>query len=294
MEAPPRPELFDFHGVPMTRFFTDNWENVKTFKAKPDDIVIATYPKSGTTWVCYLLDRLFFGKTKPEKETSLPLYMRVPFLELCIPGHPKGKDLADQLTITPRLIKTHLPVQLVPETFWENNCKTVYVARNPKDVAVSFFHFCRMNSIHPSPGDWDGFLQRFMEGKMTYGPWHQHVVGWWEKQQTYPNLHYIFYEDLTENVGREIDKLCTFLGLSVSAEEKESIMTAVQFENMRDNKLTNFTNAPLMNLKVSPFMRKGKVGDWKNHFTVSQSERCDEHYKKFIRSPGLRFRTEVI
>ncbi|XP_061159604.1 cytosolic sulfotransferase 3-like [Syngnathus typhle] len=294
MEAPPRPELFDFHGVPMTKFFTDNWENVKTFKAKPDDIVIATYPKSGTTWVCYLLDRLFFGKTKPEIETSLPLYMRVPFLELCIPGYPKGKDLADQLTITPRLIKTHLPVQLVPETFWENNCKTVYVARNPKDVAVSFFHFSRMNSIHPSPGDWDGFLQRFMEGKLTYGAWHQHVVGWWEKKQTYPNLHYIFYEDLTENVGREIDKLCTFLGLSVSAEEKESIMTAVQFENMRDNKLTNFTNAPLMNLKVSPFMRKGKVGDWRNHFTASQSERCDEHYKQLIRSPGLRFRTEVI
>ncbi|XP_051913519.1 cytosolic sulfotransferase 3-like [Hippocampus zosterae] len=293
MFAPPRPELFDFYGVSMTNFFTDNWQNVKNFKAKPEDIIIATYPKSGTTWVCYLLDRLFFGKTHPEKDTSLPLYMRVPFLELCIPGHPKGKDLADQLTITPRLIKTHLPVQLVPDTFWEHNCKVVYVARNPKDVAVSHFHFSSMNSIHPAPGDWDGFLQRFMDGEMAYGAWHKHVVGWWEKKQTYPNLHYMFYEDMIENLGREMDKLCSFLGMSPSAEEKESVMDAVKFDNMKDNKLTNFTNAPLMNLKVSPFMRKGKVGDWKNHFTVAQNEQCDEHYKRHICFPGLEFRAEV-
>ncbi|XP_077445281.1 cytosolic sulfotransferase 3-like [Stigmatopora argus] len=293
MEEPPRPELFDFNGVSMTKFFTDNWENVKKFKAKPDDIVIASYPKSGTTWACYLLDRLYFGKTHPEKETSLPLYMRVPFLELCIPGHPKGKDLADQLTITPRLIKTHLPVHFVPDTFWENNCKTIYIARNPKDVVVSHFHFSRMNSIHPAPGEWDGFLQRFMEGNMAYGAWHEHVVGWWEKKQTYPNLHYIFYEDLTENLGGEIDKLCSFLGLTPSDEEKESIKDAVTFDKMKVNKLTNFTNAPLMNLKISPFMRKGKVGDWKNHFTKAQSKQCDEHYKRKITSPGLQFRTEV-
>ncbi|XP_077369977.1 cytosolic sulfotransferase 3-like [Festucalex cinctus] len=293
MEALPRPQLFDFHGVSMTKYFADNWENVKNFKAKPDDIVIASYPKSGTTWVCYLLDRLYFGQTHPEKETSLPLYMRVPFLEQSIPGHPKGKDLADQLTITPRLIKTHLPVQLVPQKFWEQNCKAIYVARNPKDVVVSHFHFSRMSRTHPEPGDWDGFLQRFMQGKMAYGAWHEHVVGWWEKKQTYPNLHYVFYEDLTENLGREMDKLCRFLGMSPSAEEKESIMTAVKFDNMKDNKVTNFTNAPLMNLKVSPFMRKGKVGDWKNHFTVAQSERCDEHYMQQIQSAGLQFRTEL-
>ncbi|XP_077423036.1 cytosolic sulfotransferase 3-like [Vanacampus margaritifer] len=293
MEAPPRPQLFDFQGVLMTKFNTDNWENVKNFKAKPDDIVIATYPKSGTTWACYLLDRIYFGKTHPEKETSLPLFLRVPYLEQSVPGHPKGKDLIDQLTITPRLIKTHLPVQFVPETFWEQNCKIIYVARNPKDVAVSHFHFSHMSSAHPDPGDWNGFLQRFMQGKMAYGAWHEHVVGWWEKKQTYPNLHYIFYEDLSENLGRETDELCGFLGVSLSAEQKESIMTAVKFDNMKDNNLTNFTNGPLMNLKVSPFMRKGKVGDWKNHFTVAQSQHCDEHYKQQIQSAGLHFRTEL-
>lgn len=48
MELPPRPQLFDFNGVSMTNIFTDNWDNVQNFKARPDDILIATYPKAGT------------------------------------------------------------------------------------------------------------------------------------------------------------------------------------------------------------------------------------------------------
>lgn len=47
MELPPRPTLFDFHGVSMSRYFTDNWDNIQNFKARPDDILIATYPKAG-------------------------------------------------------------------------------------------------------------------------------------------------------------------------------------------------------------------------------------------------------
>lgn len=44
---PPRPNLFDFDGVSMVSYFTSNWENIKNFKARPDDILIATYPKAG-------------------------------------------------------------------------------------------------------------------------------------------------------------------------------------------------------------------------------------------------------
>lgn len=47
MAPPPRPTLFDFHGVSMTKYFTDNWDNVQNFKARPDDILLATYPKAG-------------------------------------------------------------------------------------------------------------------------------------------------------------------------------------------------------------------------------------------------------
>ncbi|XP_078144234.1 cytosolic sulfotransferase 3-like [Centroberyx gerrardi] len=289
----PRPKLFDFHGVSMTNHYTDNWDNVQNFKARPDDIVIATYPKAGTTWVSYILDLLYFGQMSPERQTSIPIHERVPFLEINNPSLPTGIDLAEKLPTSPRLIKTHLPVQLVPKSFWEQNCRIVYVARNAKDNAVSYFHFGRMNMLQPEPGDWSSFLQRFMEGKMVFGPWYDHVTGWWEKKQTHSKLLYLFYEDLIEDTGREIDRLCSFLGLSPSAEEKETVIRGVQFDNMKKNKMTNYSTVQVMDLKVSPFMRKGKVGDWKNHFTVAQSEQFDEDYKKKMKNPMQQFRTEV-
>lgn len=47
MEKLPRPTLFDFHGVSMTKYFTDNWDDIQNFQARPDDILVATYPKAG-------------------------------------------------------------------------------------------------------------------------------------------------------------------------------------------------------------------------------------------------------
>ncbi|KAL1021529.1 hypothetical protein UPYG_G00014450 [Umbra pygmaea] len=288
-----RPPLFDFHGVSMIHCFTDNWENIQKFQARPDDILIATYPKAGTTWVSYILDLLHFGQTSPDRQTSLPIYERVPFLESDFHILPPGTELAEKLTTTPRLIKTHLPVQFVPKSFWEQNCRVVYVARNAKDNAVSYFHFDRMNIAQPEPGDWNNFLQRFMDGKMVFGPWNDHVTGWWEKKQTNSNIHYMFYEDMIEDTRRELDKLCSFLGLSPSEEEKERVRGGTQFDNMENNNMVNYSTIPVMDFKISPFMRKGKVGDWKNHFTVAQSEQFDEDYKKKMMNTTVQFRTVV-
>ncbi|XP_036961263.1 cytosolic sulfotransferase 3-like [Acanthopagrus latus] len=289
----PRPEMFDFQGVAMVHYFTDSWEKVQNFQARPDDVLIATYPKAGTTWGSLILDLLYFGKTSPERQTSIPIYDRVPFLEISIPSMKSGVDQAENLPTTPRIIKTHFPVQFVPKSFWEQNCKMVYVARNAKDNMVSYFHFDRMNVVQPAPGDWNSYFHRFMEGKLTFGSWYDHVSNWWKKKQTYSNIHYMFYEDMIEDTGREIDKLCSFLGLSPSAEEKKQIAGGVQFDNMKKNKMTNYSTIPVMDFKISPFMRKGKVGDWKNHFTVAQNEEFEEDYKKKMKDPTLHFRTEV-
>ncbi|XP_016406347.1 cytosolic sulfotransferase 3-like [Sinocyclocheilus rhinocerous] len=168
----------------------------------------------------------------------------------------------------------------------------VYVARNAKDNAVSYFHFDRMNMGEPEPGDWNTYLQTFMEGKKVFGPWYDHVSGWWEKEQTYSNLIYMFYENLVEDTGREVERLCSFLGLSISAEQREKITKGVQFDAMKQNKMTNYSTVPVMDFKISPFMRKGKVGDWKNNFTVAQNEQFDEVYKEKMKNT-VKFRTEI-
>uniref|UniRef100_A0A672ISI8 Sulfotransferase n=1 Tax=Salarias fasciatus TaxID=181472 RepID=A0A672ISI8_SALFA len=290
----PRDTMFDFHGVSMINMFTENWENIQNFQARPDDILIATYPKAGTTWVSNTLDLLHFG----QREKPIPLHKRVAFMEKMgfVDGFLfvcSGVDLADKLPTSPRLIKTHLPVQFVPKSFWEQKSRIVYIARNAKDNVVSYFHFDRMNKAHPEPGDWSSYLQRFKQGKMVFGSWYDHVSNWWKKKQTYSNLHYMFFEDMVEDTGREIDKLCSFLGLTPSVEEKTRIVGEVHFDKMKNDEMANYSTISDFDFKVSPFMRKGKVGDWKNHFTVAQNEEFDEDYKTKMKDPTLQFRTEI-
>uniref|UniRef100_A0A3B4UKZ7 Sulfotransferase n=1 Tax=Seriola dumerili TaxID=41447 RepID=A0A3B4UKZ7_SERDU len=267
MELPPRPKLFDFHGVSMTKYFTDNWDNIQNFKARPDDILIATYPKA--VCVCFSRCRL---------NVTVPLHNRVPFLEKHIPGSSSGVDELNTLTTFPNIIKTHLPVQFIPKSFSKQNSKIIYMARNAKDNALAYFHVSRMNMVQPEPGD----------RSMVFGSWYERVRGWWEKKQTTSNILYLFYEDLIE-VKR--NRLCSFLGLSATAELKRQVVQKVQFDNMKNNKMANGSKYEVLDFKISPFMRKGKVGDWKNHFAAPQNEQFDEGYEKKMKNRDLQFRT---
>uniref|UniRef100_A0A3Q1EZ88 Sulfotransferase n=1 Tax=Acanthochromis polyacanthus TaxID=80966 RepID=A0A3Q1EZ88_9TELE len=77
----------------------------------------------------------------------------------------------------------------------------------------------------------------------------------------------MFYEDMIEDTGREIGKLCSFLGLSPSAEEKRMIVGGTQFDNMKKNEMANYSTIPVMDFKISPFMRKGMTPNKKRTFS---------------------------
>ncbi|KAL4617808.1 cytosolic sulfotransferase 1-like isoform X2 [Arapaima gigas] len=286
-----RPKTFEFEGITMSRYFTDNWDKVKNFKARPDDVVVATYPKAGTTWMSEIVDQLYFGGMQKDGSTP-PVYERVPFLEFYNETF-KGTDLIESLQTSPRLIKTHLPVQLVPQSFWEQNCRIIYIARNPKDTMVSFYHFDRMNLVQPEPGPWEEYIHKFNNGQLVFGSWYDHVQGWWDKSKSYSKIHYVFFEDMKEDPARELSRLCSFLALSPSETHKQSVLGKTRFDKMKKSTAAHFSQIPAFDESVSPFMRKGMVGDWKNHFTVAQNEAFDEEYRRRMKNSDLRFRMEI-
>ncbi|XP_039333936.1 sulfotransferase 1A1 isoform X3 [Saimiri boliviensis] len=150
-------------GVPLIKYFAEALGPLENFRARPDDLLISTYPKSGTTWVSQILD-MIYQNGDLDKCHRAPIFMRVPFLEFKAPGVPSGLETLKD-TPAPRLIKTHLPLALVPQTLLDQKVKVVYVARNAKDVAVSYYHFYQMAKVHPDPGTWDSFLEKFMAGE---------------------------------------------------------------------------------------------------------------------------------
>lgn len=266
-----RPPLEYVKGVPLIKYFAEALGPLESFQAWPDDVLISTYPKSGTTWVSEILDLIYQGGDL-QKCQRAPIFVRVPFLEFKIPRCPTGFELLKD-TPAPRLLKTHLPLALLPQTLLDQKVKVVYVARNAKDVAVSYYHFYRMAKVHPNPGTWDSFLEDFMAGEVSYGSWYQHVQEWWELRHTHPVL-YLFYEDMKENPKREIQKILEFVGRSLPEETVEDIVQHTSFQEMKNNAMTNYRTLPsdLLDHSISAFMRKGITGDWKSTFTVAQNE----------------------
>lgn len=288
-----RKNLKMVHGYPITYTFANNLEKFEQFHSRPDDIVIATYPKSGTTWLSEIVD-MVLNDGDAEKCKRDFLTVKVPMLEMYIPGLKISGIEQLEKNPSPRVVKTHLPIDLLPKSFWQNNCKMIYLARNAKDVAVSYYHFDLMNNLQPLPGTWEEYLEKFITGNVAYGSWFNHVKSWWKKKEEHPIL-FLHYEDMKENPKQEVKKITRFLEKNLNDEILDDIIYHTSFEVMKNNPLVNYTHLSniVMDHSKSPFMRKGITGDWKNYFTVAQNEKFDAIYKKEMCDSALQFRTEI-
>lgn len=94
----------------------------------------------------------------------------------------------------------------------------MYIARNPKDVCVSYFHHCRKNTRLNFKGDFSDFAEAFMANQLLFEPFWDHVVQAWMRR-SHENLHFMFFEDMKRDAHGELRKLATFLELDLSDED---------------------------------------------------------------------------
>ncbi|KAM8962470.1 sulfotransferase 1C1-like [Pelodytes ibericus] len=288
-----RPLMRRVMGIPLSDQTCDTWSNIWSFQADPRDVLIAAYPKAGITWIQEVVD-MIYEEGDIDRCRRAPTYDRHPFLEAVAPKPvPSGLQLAEQME-PPRILKTHLPVQLLPPSFWEKNCKVIYMARNAKDTLVSYYHFQRMNKGLPDPGSWNDYFSTFLAGDVPWGSWFDHVINWWTAREEHQIL-YIFYEDMIQNPKQEIQKVMKFLEKDLSEDILDKIYQHTSFQVMKDNPMANYRSIPsfVMDQSISPFMRKGIVGDWKTHFLVAQDEVFEKEYAKRMKGTDLTFRTET-
>lgn len=267
----------------MPRSFVPYVEKIRNFPIRDDDIWIVTFPKSGTTWTQEMI-WMIINNVDMDQAAS-PLFQRSPFLEFgCLRQDLKEDPLetAEKLTRR-RVLKTHLPFEFLPPDIFKR-CKVVYVARDPRDVCVSYFHHMSAMFGLNFTGNFDDFAELFKDDLQPYGSYWHHVLSGW-KQRDHPNVKMIWYEDMKKDQEGAINELCEFLEHPLSSSQVQDLVNHLKFENMKKNPNVNIS------LKIPDpkgnFMRKGKVGDWKNFFGEEKAAEWQQWIKKQTDSTGL-------
>ncbi|XP_051581112.1 sulfotransferase 2B1-like [Myxocyprinus asiaticus] len=265
----------------------DSLSYATNFKFQDTDTLIVTYPKSGTTWIQEIIT-LVLSKGDPTIAQTQPNWARAPWLEqyYC----PKFLEAS----MGPRIITTHLPYHLLAPALQDSKAKVIYVARNPKDVVVSYYHFHKMANFLPDPGSFTEFLSAFLKGTVHYGSWFDHIKGWIGHAKDIQNFLYITYEEMWQDLHSSLEKVSCFLQCSLTEDELTSSQKHCSFNSMKENAMVNYTLIPqeIMDHSKGKFMRRGKMGDWKNMFTEEQSDHFDAVYSSQMVESSLLFKWE--
>lgn len=270
-------------GVVMPPYVTPaRYELSRTLQTRPGDICYVSYPKSGSTWLAYILVLIVNGGEIPRGGRTLRDCLH--WVESSW-TYPRSAGELESLQGT-RIFKSHMPYQMAlggdPE---QNPCKYVYIARNPKDVAVSYYYFERQKSWSGHyEGSWEHWLEIFLEGRVQRGSWFDHVLSWWHHRDA-DNVLFITYEQLRGDFQAQLRELMTFLGYPPDPVVLEKIVQKTSFSSMQSERFSNMHEIK----EFQGFFREGKVNSWKDQFTPEQSEAFDRVFQARTEGTGLAF-----
>ena len=250
------------------------------FVARPDDVFISSYPRSGTTWLQQILVVLTNDRDHEDAHISeyAPWYER----QLAL-GAQTAEDFANMRS--PRIFKSHLPFAWLPK-----GARYVYALRDGRDVAVSYYHlYCSHLGFQ---GDFNSFYERFVRGDLQYGSWFKHVAGW-RRLEGRPDVRFIEYERMQQDLPTVMNDLADFCGLRLSRERILQLSEFCSFSYMKRHQ-DRFDHAGeeqgLHQVSTGQFVRQGTTGEFSAYFSRPQLERFEERKRPQRWWAGMEFR----
>ncbi|XP_069395138.1 amine sulfotransferase-like [Paralichthys olivaceus] len=257
-------------------FRPKDFDTLQHFELRPTDVLLITYPKSGTVWMQQIIVQIM-DQAHPEQAEDASNRTRVPWLE------ERSADDPNRERPDPRIFGTHLPPDMLPLAVKEQQIKLIYVWRNPKDILVSLYHFAQSWVLLETPKSFEDFFQQFLDGKVYMGSWFDHLNEY-SAARNQLNIHFVQYENMLKDLRGEVVKLCAFLEQDLTDEAIDRVVEMSTFKNMKTNPNANYKDFLERERYKKETMRKGVAGDWKNHFTVAQNQRFDKVFKEKMKN----------
>jgi aryl sulfotransferase len=246
------------------------------FKFRDDDIVIATYAKSGTTWVQQIISQLIFNG-----EAGLEVAEMSPWIDLRIP--PKEVKLpAVEAQTHRRFMKTHLPVDAL---VFSPEAKYIYIGRDGRDVVWSFYnHHVNANDVwYEALNDTPGLVGPPMERPLgsvheyyrewfardghPWWPFWENIGSWWAIRDL-PNVLLLHFGELKADMPGQIRRMAKFLDISIDESRWEAILEHCSFDYMKANATQSVPlGGAFWDGGAQTFVHKGVNGRWTDTLT---------------------------
>ena len=234
---------------------------------KREDVILGSYPRSGSTWLRFTLFEILTGKPSSFGDVNSAF---------------RGlKDHRQAWHVLPgggRFIGTHEP-------FRASYRRAVYLVRDVRDVVLSEFAFEQNLGIGRQ--NLDEYLKDFVGGRKRHGSWQKHAQSWLDSPlASNGDLLVIRYEDLRQDSVKTFMKIADFLGMSKDRDAVERAVANNSVQRMREKedrlyKEENYAAVPSRPVKsVQPggrFIRSGKMGGWQQQLTQEQLRVIEEH-----------------
>ncbi|XP_055905170.1 sulfotransferase 1 family member D1-like [Eupeodes corollae] len=266
-------------------------EQIQNFEVRKDDVWVVTTPKSGTTWMLemawLLMNNLDYETAKKVDQRDRCRYLEC----IALDASSNSIEEANKMK-SPRVLKTHLPMHMLPKDLWSVKPKIIYVTRDPKDAIVSYHHF--VNNLGLNSCNVDEFVNEAIKHRTIYSPFWSHVAEFWKiRNESY--VHFTSFERMKKDLTSEVLKVSKFLEKILTNEELEGLVEHLTFDKMKDNqscnnskwveKIQNSCGVEKKPMRV--FIRKGKVGSYKEDLNNDLIQALEDWTEKSTKFNGI-------
>src|SRR3984893_6363746 len=185
----------------------------------PDDTFLVSYPKSGNTWTRFLVGNLVHPETTADFSN----------INIIIPDPEALSKNQMRRMPRPRIIKSH-------QYFDPRYKKVIYIVRDPRDVALSYYDFQRKYRQIEDGYPLSQYVSDFVDGRLTsadWGTWGENVGSWVATRQKHAGFLLLRYEDMIADTERELAKIAGFFGIDPNHQLLAKTINLSSAERMR-------------------------------------------------------------
>ena len=256
------------------------------FDFREDDIVIATYAKSGTTWVQQIIGQMLFGG-----QEGLPVANMSPWLDFTLPSRAHRLGIVKEQKHR-RFIKTHLPVDAL---VFSPRAKYLYIGRDGRDVVWSFHnHHAKLTPqfyeifnnnpergpgppFEPPPDDLRQYFHDWFENDgYPWWPFWENIRSWWEIRNL-PNVMLVHFDNLKRDMAGEMRRMARFLDIPIDEAKWPTIVEYCTFDYMKAHAdVAAPLGGALWEGGGKSFVFKGTNGRWRDVLSMAENVAYEE------------------